>query len=269
MSIFTIPPELHSEILGGLDKDDLLNCAIVCKAWNEDSQRHLSAYPVITSERSAKAFKAYLQQSAQAGRSNLVKGLWLRASNSNRDHANPWMRDALTELAPLLPHITSLTIQCWGPIALDRWAVAALRSFKQVTTLDLWAPTFASDTDLEAFVFALPSLSTLRLRDVRWNDWQLAPLLFRLGEKPRLWGIKRLELHAIYPDMLEQLFFWLERHGCRPSELLAARVNSEDIKRLTTYMAFIGEQLKVFHFWPQFKPDGTRRFSRRLRRSQN
>ncbi len=259
MSIFSMPQEIHSEILAGLGRTDLTNCATVCQAWARASQRHLCAYPIIKNAHSAKAFRAFLQNSPESRRP--VKQLWLRADGSNRNKAtvDPWMNRALVNLAPLLPNLRGLRLQNWGPVVAGSEVIAALRSFKQVTHLDLHAPVFHSSTDLADFVFALPQLSSLRLQSVTWESGMPEGPLDRREYRGRPLPLTKLELCGMRPDYAETFFLWFERHECRPVELVALHIFASNLPNLFRYLSFVGERLEAFTFLPLFSvPAGTR-----------
>ncbi|OJT15325.1 hypothetical protein TRAPUB_8121 [Trametes pubescens] len=252
MSIFSMPQEIHSEILAGLGRTDLTNCATVCQAWARDSQRHLCAYPIIKNAHSAQAFRAFLQNSPESRRH--VKQLWLRADGSNRNKAtvDPWMNRALVNLAPLLPNLRGLRLQNWGPVVAGSEVIAALRSFKQVTHLDLHAPVFHSSTDLADFVFALPQLSSLRLQSVTWESGMPEGPLDRREYRGRPLPLTKLELCGMRPDYAETFFLWFERHECRPVELVALHIFASNLPNLFRYLSFVGERLEAFTFLPLF-----------------
>ncbi|EIW62858.1 uncharacterized protein TRAVEDRAFT_43179 [Trametes versicolor FP-101664 SS1] len=254
MSMYSIPQQSHS----GSGRRDPVKCAIGCQEWAATSRRHLCTHPIIKGPRSAQAFLAYLQQSPEVRPGNLVEGLWLRAQNSNRGTKDPWMKNLIIALTGRLPNLRSITLQNWGPVVICSNLTAALRSFTQITTLDLQAPVFSSSADLEHVVFALHGLSSLRLDYVSWKpdpDTNALPLntaIYQLWPLP----LSKVELYSMHSDTVGPLFRWLGRHGCRPSELVVSRIYERHIAYLSNYMAFIGDRLEVFDFWPLFSYQG-------------
>ncbi|KAI0365656.1 hypothetical protein BV20DRAFT_982456 [Pilatotrama ljubarskyi] len=245
-----VPSEIFEQIFRSLRQVDQQACTLVCQRWKDEANWILWQNPIITSKEVLNMAMGLFQRSPQLR--NYVKSIRIRGEYADRNHPRTcWVKDALIQLARILPHVHTLAFEHWGAYPICKALLDALGTLQHVTEFTLRHCLIENIEALESLVCRLPRLDVLRLENLDWPKDYYLPPTFWDREEPRPKPILHLSKLMLQPtpSMYPTLCGFFKKCCVKHLDLVNLPPHTW---RYSAYVEFLGPQLETLTIRPHF-----------------
>jgi len=243
--VHSIPQELVDIIIDYLhsDQDALCNCALVCKNWIPSSRFHLS----VKTGHSYLISRSYIEflRLLDAPSCTLVPFLRRLVIQDERDDC--FQACEVSHLLHQLPALHSISVQLWHCDKTWHEASGLFSGFTKITDVSIGGTYFDEFNDFLDFACSFPSLKSLHLFDLEWDEDQVLPTSIPI---PRTLRMLHMETYACKP-----VLNWLMSSSKMPAldTFRMTRASCHELPWIGDFLGMLGDTLLHLEldFWAE------------------